>query len=159
MDARVVSDSEALECWRGFVRGGWCETIDVRGFIVTNVTPYDGDENFLTAASDRTQAVRRNCSHISRTSGKEECWPSMRAHLPRCLRHKAGYIDRDNELIVRLQTDQPFKRAILPYGGLRMVETVSRRRGSMLTRRFMSPSRNTVRPTTMASSTRTRLRS
>ena len=122
MDARVVSDSEALECWRGFVRGGWCETIDVRGFIVANVTPYDGDENFLTAASNRTQAVWRKLQPYFQDERKrgvlavDACTPST------VLAHKAGYIDRDNEVIVGLQTDQPFKRAIFPYGGLRMVE-------------------------------------
>ena len=83
MDARVVSDSEALECWRGFVRGGWCETIDVRGFIVTNVTPYDGDENFLTAASARTKAVWTKLQPYFQEERKRGVL-AVDAQLPRC---------------------------------------------------------------------------
>ena len=64
----------------------------------------------------------RNCSRISRKRERRACSPSMRRHPSTLLAHKAGYIDRDNEVIVGLQTDQPFKRAIFPYGGLRMVE-------------------------------------
>ena len=68
------------------------------------------------------------------------------------LAHKAGYIDRENEIIVGLQTDQPFKRAIFPYGGLRMVEAGLKAAGFSPTRTCMKFSRNIERRTTTASS-------
>jgi formate C-acetyltransferase len=108
--------------WRDFKPGQWRSAIDVRDFIVGNVTPYPGDEKFLAGPSKRTKAVWDKLQPYfqqERTKGVL----AVDAHTPSTLlAHKAGYIDRDNEVIVGLQTDQPFKRAIFPYGGLRMVE-------------------------------------
>src|SRR5512135_1301380 len=109
--------------WRGFNPGEWQGSIDVRGFIVRNVTPYTGDESFLVASTPRTKAVwakLQPCFQEERKKGVlavDAKTPSM------LLAHPAGYIDRDNEVIVGLQTDAPFKRAIFPFGGLRMVES------------------------------------
>ena len=104
------------------MRGGWCDTIDVRDFIIKNVAPYDGDEKFLAAASRRTKAVWSKLQPYFQEERKKGVL-AVDARTPSTmLAHKAGYIDRDNEVIVGLQTDQPFKRAIFPYGGLRMVE-------------------------------------
>jgi len=108
--------------WRGFKPADWCDNIDVRDFIVRNVTPYAGDEQFLVGPSARTKSVWAKLQPYfqdERTKGVlavDATTPST------MLAHKAGYIDRDNEIIVGLQTDQPFKRAIFPWGGLRMVE-------------------------------------
>jgi formate C-acetyltransferase len=108
--------------WRGFKPGNWCTAIDVRGFIVSNVTPYDGDEKFLAAASKRTEAVWEKLQPYFQEERKKGVL-AVDARTPSTLlAHKAGYIDRTNEVIVGLQTDQPFKRAIFPCGGLRMVE-------------------------------------
>ena len=109
-------------CWRQFSRGSWCTSIDVRDFIVRNVTPYLGDETFLAEPSKRTKAVWAKLQPYFKEEQKKGVL-AVDAHSPSSLlAHKAGYIDRDNEVIVGLQTDQPFKRAIFPYGGLRMVE-------------------------------------
>jgi formate C-acetyltransferase len=109
--------------WRGFEPGAWTSTIDVRDFIIANVKPYQGDESFLTGPSQRTLAVWEKLQPYfaeERSKGVLAADPHNPSNL---LAHAAGYIDRENEVIVGLQTDQPFKRAIFPYGGLRMVES------------------------------------
>src|SRR4029453_17083980 len=100
----------------------WCDTVDVRDFIISNVTPYDGDEKFLTPPSKRTMAVWEKLRPYFEAERKKGVLAVDAKNPSTMLAHGAGYIDRDNEVIVGLQTDQPFKRAIFPYGGLRMVE-------------------------------------
>ena len=109
-------------CWRGFKPGNWRSSIDVRDFIVCNVTPYAGDEKFLVGPSKRTKAVWDKLQPYFQEERKKGVL-AVDARTPSVLlAHEAGYIDRENEVIVGLQTDQPFKRAIFPWGGLRMVE-------------------------------------
>src|SRR6187397_685427 len=106
--------------WRGFQPGLWQKDIDVRDFIQQNYEPYDGDGSFLTPATPRTQALWAALNQLfveERRKGVldiSQIPSSITAHAP-------GYIDRDNELIVGLQTDAPLKRAIMPNGGFRMV--------------------------------------
>ena len=109
-------------CWREFTPGRWRTTIDVRDFIVSNVTPYEGDESFLAEPSKRTKAVWAKLQPYFKDEQKKGVLDVDAKTPSTLLAHKAGYIDRDNEVIVGLQTDKPFKRAIFPYGGLRMVE-------------------------------------
>ena len=94
----------------------------MRDFIVRNVTPYSGDEKFLTGPSKRTKAVWDKLQPYFQEERKKGVLAVDAKAPSTLLAHKPGYIDRDNEVIVGLQTDQPFKRAIFPYGGLRMVE-------------------------------------
>ena len=109
-------------CWRDFVPGRWRTAVDVREFIVANVKPYEGDETFLAGPSKKTKAVWDKLQPYFRDEQRKGVL-TVDAHSPSTLlAHRAGYIDRDNEVIVGLQTEQPFKRAIFPYGGLRMVE-------------------------------------
>ena len=108
--------------WRSFAPGDWRTTIDVRDFITRNVKPYTGDETFLVGPSARTKAVWARLQPYFEQERKKGVL-AVDAQTPSTLlAHKAGYIDKDNEIIVGLQTDQPFKRAIFPFGGLRMVE-------------------------------------
>jgi formate C-acetyltransferase len=109
-------------CWRDFTRGDWCTTIDVRDFIARNVTPYAGDERFLAGPSERTKAVWEKLQPYFQEERKKGVLAVDAKAPSTLLAHAAGYIDRDNEVIVGLQTDAPFKRAIFPFGGLRMVE-------------------------------------
>jgi formate C-acetyltransferase len=109
-------------CWQGFQPGSWCAGIDLRDFIACNVTPYLGDEKFLVGTSKRTKAVWDKLQPYFQQERKKGVLAVDAATPSTLLAHKAGYIDRDNEVVVGLQTDQPFKRAIFPYGGLRMVE-------------------------------------
>ena len=122
--AAAVKKKEAKDedCWRGFKPGDWSTSINVRDFIVRNVTLYDGDEKFLAPASKRTKAVWEKLQPYFQAERKKGVLAVDAKNPSTLLAHKAGYIDRDNEIIVGLQTDEPFKRAIFPYGGLRMVE-------------------------------------
>jgi formate C-acetyltransferase len=120
--AALTKDLKDQDCWRGFKTGDWCTTIDVRDFIVCNATPYAGDETFLVGPSQRTKAVWDKLQPYFQQERKKGVL-AVDARTPSTLlAHKAGFIDRDNEVIVGLQTDEPFKRAIFPFGGLRMVE-------------------------------------
>jgi formate C-acetyltransferase len=106
--------------WQGFRTGLWQTEINVRDFIQQNYEPYDGDESFLAPATPRTQQLWDRLNElfvVERQKGVldvSQVPSSITAHAP-------GYIDRDHEIIVGLQTDAPLKRAIMPNGGLRMV--------------------------------------
>ncbi|QIO34890.1 formate C-acetyltransferase [Bradyrhizobium sp. 1(2017)] len=111
-----------VDSWRGFQPGDWSSSISVRDFIVRNVTSYTGDETFLAGPTQRTKAVWAKLQPYFAEERKKGVLAVDAQHPSTMLAHQAGYIDRDNEVIVGLQTDQPFKRAIFPFGGLRMVE-------------------------------------
>ncbi len=120
--AALAKNPVKTDCWRSFKPGSWRTTIDVRDFIISNVTPYPGDERFLADASTRTKAVWAKLQPFFQEERKKGVLAVDAKNPSTMLAHKPGYIDRANEVIVGLQTDQPFKRAIFPYGGLRMVE-------------------------------------
>jgi formate C-acetyltransferase len=120
--AALSKSAKDERCWRDFKPGQWRSTIDVREFIVCNVTPYSGDEKFLAGPSKRTQAVWAKLQPYFKDEQRKGVLAVDAKTPSTLLAHKAGYIDRDNEIIVGLQTDEPFKRAIFPFGGLRMVE-------------------------------------
>jgi formate C-acetyltransferase len=106
--------------WKGFRTGLWQNEINVRDFIQQNYEPYDGDESFLAPATTRTQAIWDKLTALFVEERKKgvldisQVPSSITAHAP-------GYIDKENEVIVGLQTDAPLKRAIMPNGGFRMV--------------------------------------
>ncbi len=114
---------ETAAAWRGFAGGAWTEEIDVRDFIQRNYTPYEGGADFLTGPTDDTRTLWDRLTDLldrERTRGgtldvDTQTVSTITAHRP-------GYIDRDRERIVGLQTDAPLKRAIMPFGGIRMVE-------------------------------------
>ncbi len=111
---------ETTSPWQGFRPGLWTTEINVRDFIQQNYEPYDGDETFLAPPTARTLAVWETLTKLfveERKKGVLDVSPipsSITAHAP-------GYIDREKEIIVGLQTDAPLKRAIIPNGGFRMV--------------------------------------
>lgn len=109
--------------WRSFQGEHWKGKIDVRDFIQQNYSPYDGGESFLSKATPRTQKMMERVTDLLQQEHAKgvldvdtEVAASITAYAP-------GYIDRENELIVGLQTDAPLKRTIVPNGGLRMVES------------------------------------
>jgi formate C-acetyltransferase len=116
------NEADAGDCWKGFLPGDWLTSINVRDFIVRNVKPYTGNEDFLASASPRTKAVWAKLQPYFADERKKGVLAVDAQNPSTMLAHKAGYIDRENEVIVGLQTDEPFKRAIFPFGGLRMVE-------------------------------------
>ena len=119
---RSVNVADLHDAWHGFEPGPWQRTVNVRDFIVRNATPYEGDESFLVGPSPRTQAVWEKLQPYFQEERQKGVLDVDAATPTTMLAHDAGYIDRDNEVIVGLQTDKPFRRAIFPAGGLRMVE-------------------------------------
>ena len=106
--------------WNEFHSGLWQSEINVRDFIQQNYTPYDGDESFLAAATERTQKIWKKLEALFVEERKKSVLDV--SQIPSSITaHKPGYIDRDNEVIVGLQTDAPLKRAIMPNGGFRLV--------------------------------------
>jgi formate C-acetyltransferase len=120
--ATTAVEERQSRAWRSFNPGRWQKAIDVRDFIVRNVTAYEGDDKFLAAPSDRTKAVWARLQPYFEAERRKGVLAVDAAHPSTMLAHAPGWIDRDNEVIVGLQTDAPFKRAIFPCGGLRMVE-------------------------------------
>src|SRR3954462_5347000 len=121
--AALAKKSVDQDPWRSFNAGDWKTSIDVRGFIIRNFTPYSGDGKFLAGPTARTKPVWAKLQPYFKEEQKKGVLAVDAKNPSTLLAHKAGYIDRDNELIVGLQTDAPLKRAIFPYGGLRMVES------------------------------------
>ena len=110
--------------WEGFVPGKWCsDEVDVRDFIQHNYTPYEGDASFLAPA---TEATKKLWDIVCDLSKKErEAGGVLNADtkiVSTLTSHGAGYLDKDLETIVGLQTDEPFKRSLQPFGGIRMSE-------------------------------------
>ena len=110
--------------WEGFVEGKWSnDEIDVRDFIQKNYHPYEGDDAFLEGP---TEATKKLWSEISKLSKEEHekggVYDADTKIVSTLISHAPGYIDKDLEKIVGLQTDKPFKRALQPFGGIRMAE-------------------------------------
>lgn len=124
-----LSRDDVGDPWRGFHQDGWRQSIDTRMFLQANYTPYEGDGGFLTGATARTTKLWARLTAMfpqERERGVYDVDP----HTPAAINaHAPGYIDREIELIVGLQTDAPLKRAIMPHGGWRMVETSLRTYG------------------------------
>jgi formate C-acetyltransferase len=108
--------------WQGFIPGEWMETINVRNFIQKNYKPYLGDESFLVSATNRTQALWDNVKALMSEERKQGILDTDTKVVSSITSHSPGYIDRDLEQIVGLQTDKPLKRAIMPFGGIRTVK-------------------------------------
>jgi formate C-acetyltransferase len=116
-----MSDT-SREAWRGFRGTGWQQTIDVGGFIRDNVEPYTGGPEFLTGPTHRTERIWRHLQRMFVEERRRGVY-DVDAHTPSTITsHAPGWIDRDHELIVGLQTSAPLRRAIMPAGGLRMVQ-------------------------------------
>ncbi len=115
-----IPSEAAASPWEGSIPGLWQKEIDVRDFIQQNYKPYDGDESFLAPATDRTKKIWARLNELFVDERKKgvldvsQIPSSITAHGP-------GYIDRENEVIVGLQTEAPLKRAIMPNGGFRLV--------------------------------------
>ncbi|MEV4346444.1 formate C-acetyltransferase [Actinoplanes sp. NPDC049596] len=110
------------DAWHGFRGTQWRETIDVGGFIHDNIEPYAGDASFLSGPTHRTERIWRQLRRMFAEERRRGVY-DVDAHTPSTITsHEPGYIDRDHELIVGLQTSAPLRRAIMPNGGLRMVQ-------------------------------------
>jgi formate C-acetyltransferase len=120
MAVTATQTTAAGSSWDGFNGALWQREINVRAFIQLNYTPYDGDANFLAPATARTQALWDKLKALFVEERKKGVLDI--SQVPSSITaHDAGYIDRENEIIVGLQTEAPLKRAIMPNGGFRMV--------------------------------------
>ena len=113
-----------FEQWKGFKKGDWESEINVRDFIQHNYTPYEGDGTFLSGTTEKTQKLWNEVLELYK---QEHDAPGGVLDIDTktvstVSAHDAGYIDKDLEDIVGLQTDKPLKRAIMPFGGIRIVE-------------------------------------
>lgn len=106
-----------------FKTGLWNDRINVRDFVLKNITPYDGDASFLQGPTERTKKLWQLCLDAIQEERANNGVRSIDAEtISTITSHAAGYIDREHELIVGLQTDELLRRAIKPYGGVRVVE-------------------------------------
>ena len=122
--------------WKGFAPGAWQDEINVRDFIQRNYTEYTGDEAFLAAATPRTKALMERLQALLKLEHQlggvldidVDTVSSLTSYSP-------GYLDRENEIIVGLQTNRPLKRGVNPFGGMRMVRNACEAYGYKLSRK------------------------
>ena len=108
--------------WKSFVEGSWMEEIDVRNFIQKNYNPYEGNEEFLANATEKTKNLFKKASELMEEELNKGVLDVDTRNISGIDNFEPGYLDKDNEIIVGFQTDAPLKRMINPYGGIRMVE-------------------------------------
>ncbi len=126
-----------FEQWQGFERADWCDSIDVRNFIQKNYTPYKGTSEFLRGATERTKQVNEKFKELLKLEQQKggvvdidtETVSGITAYAP-------GYLDKDNDIIVGFQTDEPLKRGVNPFGGLRMAREACKAYGYELSEKI-----------------------
>ena len=128
------------EEWRNFRGNRWTDEIDVRAFIQDNYTPYDGDESFLEGPTEATEALWNRVQELQKEERRKDGVLSCETEVVSGLTaYGPGYIDparKDQEKIVGLQTDQPLKRAFMPYGGIKMAEEAAENYGYHVNDKF-----------------------
>ncbi len=116
--------------WEGFARGKWTTSVNVRDFIHRNYTPYDGDESFLEGPTEATKALWAQVMDLSQKEREAGGVLDMDTKIVSTITsHGPGYLNKDLEQIVGIQTDKPFKRALQPFGGIRMAQNACREYG------------------------------
>lgn len=108
--------------WLNFKEGNWIENIDVRNFIQLNYKPYEGSDDFLTEATLKTRNLFIKASQLMKEELEKDVLDIDTERISGIDNFEAGYLDKENEIIVGFQTDAPLKRMLNPYGGIRMVE-------------------------------------
>lgn len=129
MDHLDYMDHQFKE-WDGFERATWCREVNVRSFIQHNYTPYDGDEGFLEGPTQNTLDLwDQVCALTKEEIARGGVLDMDTEIISTITSHGPGYLDKSKEQIVGLQTDKPFKRAFMPYGGIRMAEKACKDHG------------------------------
>ena len=123
-----------LAQWKGFTAGEWQTRVDVRDFIQKNYTPYTGDDAFLAPPTARTKAMMDRVNALFREEQERGgVWDIDTETVSSLCHYAPGYIDRENERIVGLQTDEPLKRGVsIPFGGIRMAREACKAYGYTL---------------------------
>ncbi|MSE06443.1 formate acetyltransferase, partial [Lactobacillus salivarius] len=118
-----MQNVDVKDAWEGFRGKEWKEEIDIREFIQDNFTPYDGDQSFLEGPTEATTKLNDKLIDLKLKErahgGPLEADTKVVSTITS---HKPGYLDKSLEKIVGLQTDKPMKRALMPYGGIRMAK-------------------------------------
>ncbi len=110
-----------IQAWRGFTPGRWQDEIDVRDFIRKNYTPYEGDESFLAPATERTRTLTEQLNTLfAEEQARTGVLDIDTRTVSSPTAYRPGYLDKNKEIIVGLQTDAPLKRGINPFGGINM---------------------------------------
>ncbi len=128
MDQNVLKNT----AWKGFAPGVWTDEVNVRSFIQKNYTLYEGDESFLAGVSEKTAKVWEKCNALIIEEIKKGIIDVETDIISGIDNFAPGYIDKDNEVIVGLQTDAPLKRIVNLYGGLRMAQSSLKQYGYTL---------------------------
>ncbi|MFL2029309.1 formate C-acetyltransferase [Loigolactobacillus zhaoyuanensis] len=120
---QLQANDTTTEAWDGFNGGDWQEAVDIRDFIQRNLVQYDGDESFLAGPTEATTTLNNKVMALKQQEREAGGVLDADNNIPATLTsHGPGYIEKDLEKIVGLQTDKPLKRAFMPYGGIRMAE-------------------------------------
>ncbi|MCL2400446.1 MAG: formate C-acetyltransferase [Defluviitaleaceae bacterium] len=119
---QVFANNETCPLWDGFNEGVWSREVNVRNFIQCNITPYHGDDSFLQPATDRTKALWEEVCKLTKEENEKGILDVETKKPASIVSHGPGYINKDLEMIVGLQTDKPLKRHIMPKGGIRVIK-------------------------------------
>ncbi|ACZ21568.1 formate acetyltransferase 1 [Sanguibacter keddieii DSM 10542] len=126
----TTAGAAAPEAWRTFEAGPWTDAVDVRDFMQRNYTPYEGDASFLAGPTAKTLSVWDTLEKDYLSVERAKRVFDVDTHIPADVdAFPAGYISAEDDVVVGLQTDVPLKRAMMPYGGWRMVETAIKEAG------------------------------
>lgn len=110
-------EKENQAAWKDFNKGTWCSKIDVRDFILKNYTKYEGDDSFLVGPTEKTNNLWKKVALLMQDEMKKDgVLDADTKIISTITSHEAGYVDKDLEIIVGLQTDKPLKRAMMPNG-------------------------------------------
>jgi len=122
--------------WTGFKSGAWQSEINVRDFIQTNYTEYTGDGSFLAGATERTNSLMKKVQNLFMLERQYGGVLDIdTATVSSLTSYSPGYIDKENELIVGMQTNRPLKRGVNPFGGMRMARQACEAYGYKLSRK------------------------
>lgn len=123
--------------WNGFKGGVWQDEINVRDFIQQNYKPYEGDDSFLAGATERTNDMMKKVNNLFKLERQYGGVLDIDTTTVSSLTHYApGYVDKENELIVGLQTNRPLKRGVNPFGGIRMARQACQAYGYQLSQQI-----------------------
>ncbi len=110
-----------MKQWKNFKEGAWTKEVNVQDFIQKNYTKYDGDDSFLQSTTKKTRTVWDTCQKLLKKELKKHVLNIDTKHMSGINAFNKGYICKEDDVIVGLQTDAPLKRIVNPYGGIRMV--------------------------------------
>ena len=111
------------EQWYDFNQGSWTTDINVRSFIQRNYTPYEGDESFLTGATERTKSLWEDALALMKVENEKGIIDAETLKPSTITTFGPAYLSKEKEVIVGFQTDKPLKRGIMPNGGIRVVKS------------------------------------